>query len=518
MSDNKDPKIPYLPPSQLPGASVRQTQETPALNASFAAPTENRLFIGLGIFVVALLALVGVIALTTTILSNGDNDPESLNNNAVAVQTTDIPQNGNDSDDDGIADADDNCILLVNSDQADSDNDGTGDICDSDQDGDGINNDDDNCVMVSNPDQANNDVDEQGDACDTDDDNDTIADTDDNCILIANFDQLDLDLDGVGDACDSSVALTGLTINVSNTTYIGAVDPTILSFSPDSETAETLEVTASTGSLVQLERECLNAIDTTLMIPASVRSVKYCPDNETTEVQITAREMDANGELVAGGQTSFLYTEASLTFTLAQMVVNNDDCDWSDDALFTSELQSQMMAFSVQVSANDVSESQIYDILTLFPSGTLLVAQRGSSNCELVTNEPISDNTAFEMMTNTDLLFYFTPDDNRTNTITFDVLQHAATQSFDLLPLLVPQTNLNARNDAGGVETSLSTFEQAIVRGRGGVGANEWLQIDVDEQLLWVNIGNLVGSYEIIGVLDDVPDVELPAVFQVSDG
>ena len=67
-----------------------------------------------------------------------------------------------DADNDGIPDSQDNCPDVSNPDQADSDGDGTGDICDLDIDGDGICNPGasdpscegmDNCPYVHNPDQ-----------------------------------------------------------------------------------------------------------------------------------------------------------------------------------------------------------------------------------------------------------------------------------------------------------------------------------------------------------------------------
>jgi hypothetical protein len=156
----------------------------------------------------------------------------------------------------------DNCPYEANSDQADFDADGIGDVCDSgigaeppachhkhnpcdppiedspaedDTDGDNIVDSEDLCPNIHiandpNPpvtdpltgatNHLNTDGDGYGDACDPDDDNDSICDgaaasTDpgtpgggctagpDNCALTANTSQDDLDCDGQGDVCDT---------------------------------------------------------------------------------------------------------------------------------------------------------------------------------------------------------------------------------------------------------------------------------------------------------------------------
>jgi hypothetical protein len=130
-----------------------------------------------------------------------------------------------DDDNDGVEDPWDNCPLAANprhaaafdcngdgdttdptesaGKQCDIDGDGLGDACDPDADNDGIANAGDNCWRIPNPGQADNDVDDVGDVCDTDDDNDTVPDATDNCPLLANLNQQDSDGDHVGDACDS---------------------------------------------------------------------------------------------------------------------------------------------------------------------------------------------------------------------------------------------------------------------------------------------------------------------------
>ena len=148
-----------------------------------------------------------------------------------------------DDDDDGVLDEADNCPRVVNPLQQNNDADEAGDICDPDDDNDGVLDDgddsglggdancsggasaacDDNCPMTANTDQADNDDDATGDLCDPDDDNDGVLDDgnnsgtegdfpcfggdsqncDDNCPMTANSAQENLDDDELGDPCDA---------------------------------------------------------------------------------------------------------------------------------------------------------------------------------------------------------------------------------------------------------------------------------------------------------------------------
>lgn len=121
----------------------------------------------------------------------------------------------NDSDGDGVPNAQDNCPSRANASQTDNDGDGLGDACD-------------NCPFVANPPgpdgiQANEDGDIFGDACDncplscspvgggtckindgTNTDGDIWGDRCDNCPGVANDDQADDDGNGKGNLCDDN--------------------------------------------------------------------------------------------------------------------------------------------------------------------------------------------------------------------------------------------------------------------------------------------------------------------------
>ncbi len=134
---------------------------------------------------------------------------------------------GMDSDGDGVDDAIDNCLLTVNADQADADNDALGDACDAcpndsnnDMDTDGICGEVDNCPVITNFDQLNSDADTLGDACD-------------NCPTDDNPDQANLDSDGLGDVCD--LCVNDPDNDVDNDGICGDVDNCPVDFNPNQE-------------------------------------------------------------------------------------------------------------------------------------------------------------------------------------------------------------------------------------------------------------------------------------------
>ena len=74
-----------------------------------------------------------------------------------------------DTDGDRFVDSEDNCPLIANPGQVDTDGDTIGDVCDLDDDADGVEDSADNCPLVANPDQVDTDGDNIGDLCDTND-------------------------------------------------------------------------------------------------------------------------------------------------------------------------------------------------------------------------------------------------------------------------------------------------------------------------------------------------------------
>jgi hypothetical protein len=121
-----------------------------------------------------------------------DDDDDAFPLNANESLDTDGDGTGNnedtDDDNDGVLDADD-AFPLDPLEVVDADADGIGDSAD-------------NCPNASNSDQLNSDDDGLGNVCDTDDDNDTVLDVDDAFPLDAT-ETLDTDSDGVGDNSDA---------------------------------------------------------------------------------------------------------------------------------------------------------------------------------------------------------------------------------------------------------------------------------------------------------------------------
>ncbi len=179
--------------------------------------------------------------------SDGDIDGDGLTNGDESIYGTN-PLIA-DTDGDAFQDGADNCRVVSNADQRDTDGDGRGDGCEDDSDGDGLSDADeafygtnrlfadtdgdglgdrteinigsdplstdtdgdsradgsDNCPTGANADQLDTDSDRTGDVCDTDRDNDGIPNATDNCALTGNAEQSDADLDDLGDACDMDI-------------------------------------------------------------------------------------------------------------------------------------------------------------------------------------------------------------------------------------------------------------------------------------------------------------------------
>jgi len=191
-----------------------------------------------------------------------------------------------DTDRDGIPDAADNCPLAANPDQQDTDQDGIGDVCDSDIDGDGIDNAADNCPQFANPDQRDSDGDGIGDVCapEADGDGDGIANEADNCPLTPNPDQADQDQDGIGDVCDTDRDGDGIENSLDNC--------------PDSPNPEQVDVASRPCENVTATEAILAGLEEIQLAPNPARrqAVLGFTLSQKMRVQISVHSLD--GRLV----------------------------------------------------------------------------------------------------------------------------------------------------------------------------------------------------------------------------
>jgi len=110
---------------------------------------------------------------------------------------------------DSIPNGVDNCPLIANEDQTDTDGDGVGDACSDDNDGDGVIDSVDNCEFIANTGQGDYDVDGVGDACDNNIDGDSALNEDD-AFPFDPTETIDTDRDGIGNNEDADDDNDGL--------------------------------------------------------------------------------------------------------------------------------------------------------------------------------------------------------------------------------------------------------------------------------------------------------------------
>jgi gliding motility-associated-like protein len=134
----------------------------------------------------------GTITLTITLTDEAGNE---------GIEVVDMVVKNVDVDSDGVADNVDNCPILANADQLDTDGDGDGNVCDDDDDNDGTPDTEDDFPLDEDED-TDTDGDGTGDNEDEDDDNDGTPDTEDDFPLDEDEDT-DTDGDGTGDNEDT---------------------------------------------------------------------------------------------------------------------------------------------------------------------------------------------------------------------------------------------------------------------------------------------------------------------------
>ncbi len=208
---NSDYPIMYAPSSYLAGSSVSHFDTSLAYNTSIASGANELMEPNITDSEDHILTVAALTDIGWTVTLDSDNDGTANPNDAFPLSDaadTDTDGDGkpddwlascnascqsssgltldNDDDADAITDGNDNCPVNSNADQADLDNDGSGDVCDLDGDNDGVLTAVDNCPLGDTgwTSTASNDVD--GDGCQD-----------------SSSEENDYDNDGVDDSVDS---------------------------------------------------------------------------------------------------------------------------------------------------------------------------------------------------------------------------------------------------------------------------------------------------------------------------
>ncbi|KZZ59634.1 thrombospondin type 3 repeat-containing protein, partial [Oleiphilus sp. HI0123] len=305
-----------------------------------------------------------------------------------------------DSDGDGVENLVDNCPLIVNANQENTDQDGQGNACDLDDDNDGVSDEneaaqgtdplladsdddgshdgDDNCPLIANEEQKDTDSDGLGNACDTDDDGDTIADDVDNCPLDSNVGQADSDENGVGDACDvPSVALFYLNeriVNSETETDESGTEDGICPFDVNDEMTR-VSLWRQEGSVLRVSfGDEGHDEGGELMIDPSGRISASFSDEYSGEHGSMQTELDVDGQLDAESGVIVATVEESFTFASAdgQIVAT---CAYNATETFTP--------------MDEVSASTIFDGETGTNVG--FVWMEGDEHYQDSANQPVFD-------------------------------------------------------------------------------------------------------------------------------
>ena len=217
-----------------------------------------------------------------------------------------------DVDGDSILDGSDNCPLVSNAGQADTDSDGNGDACSEDADGDGTLDNADNCPLLSNAEQVDTDSDGIGDLCDDDDDNDGVLDVDEvreDCRI-----KVDCDDDGETDLTDPfPLAVTEVSLDTGAS--IKTVPPDRLSTCSLNRSAAYLSPYTESEGMESIGTQahfsltgCNGSVPETVEVEVDF-GMALPAEGLVCKVEGTSEPVDMNGASISGTSVTYTLTD-----------------------------------------------------------------------------------------------------------------------------------------------------------------------------------------------------------------
>lgn len=493
MTASPPPKRPYVPPKELPGALWNaQTTPTNGRNVWLIVAVACLVTAGLTLGIVSLLmGGGGQVAVALGVISPTPSATPTVTPTPT-ITPTPLPP---DSDGDGIPDDQDNCPNTFNPNQFDRDGDGVGDNCD-------------------------------------DSDSDGILDALDNCPNVPNADQTDTDGDGIGDACDDTLSLSGYTFTPDKpSVFLGTVDNAVrLALTHDSPRTARLEYVVSEGGFTLVGDDCGGR--TSPFMATNADAVQYCPPIRSVSrlVTIIARELGDNDRPnQRGGTLQLTLNEEPLELSLSLVdalnvapdaVAQASRCVFNDLVGSAAvRLEEVAIPFTAQLKGSANGDTRAYPVTLNTPSGGVYVARGTGGGCTLLTAlDPLPPTANFTMEANASYTLFYVPADEelRDLSVTLAVVgREEQTAVLTLQPILIASIALNVRDSELNVAYRMEASQRAYVSGIGGVGNGRWARIRRDGETndYWLNIGQLGGSYRVIGDVNLAESITLPNRF-----